>query len=259
MGKPITAGTDEWKAVEKIVVFLAELGLTEQAENVDKYLREGNLNIGGFLIQLFGIDGFTPFPDTGSGTTIYIHPEHWPQGLPEWNFDNPRTGEYVRMVILLKTLLHEKFHAEEQGWSKRIWYIPDTLLFFLRWFGVAYNPMETEAYTYTVSTLDKLIDKKIESAIGIAITLAGQPQHIPNLQRLTDEIRVLIQIKLSEARVYNGMYRPNIPIDKLDEAKRKIDTIFPRVPQLFNSQGYFQEIQDLKSLLDGFEADMANM
>lgn len=258
MGKLITSGSNVGKTIKNIADYLLAAGLTDIAENISQYLQDGNFETAEwFVINIIQANGFTPFPDTGSGTTIYINPSKLPPVGVEWKLDDPTTIEYKSALALLQLLIHEKFHAEQQGWTDRLWYLMEIPNFFLFWLD-KYNPMETTAYKHTVSILDDLADSKIAAAIQISQSVPLFGHHFAIIDKLMHEVKEIVEAKYWEVRYHNRRFRPDIPMDKLNDARNKIQNLILRLPPQTAVPVFIQEVLQIQTVLNLFEVDMAN-
>ena len=217
---PITGSSNSGETIQEIIDYLNELGLSDEANNIQEYLEDGEFVVDNTLPagERFMVFGFTPYFGP-----IRINDITLPEEEEDWDFGPPPTG---RIYNLMLTLLHEKFHAEQQSFLERIFWgvavwIHDGI--FETEDGEAWNPIETEAYIYEISLLDKIIDKEIERCINMHVPPATD---ISNDQReCYQNVDELISEKLRIVTLYNSSFAPNIPTDKLDEAIQEINNL----------------------------------
>ncbi len=259
MGTVITPESNKGKTIKKIAEYLMEIGLVDEGENINQYLEDGNFEVAGWIVRyiFFGPKGFTPFPDSGSGTTIYIDPSELPRREQVWDFDDPTSPAFERAFRLLELLIHEKYHAEQQGWTDRLWYLLEIPNFFLFWMD-RFNPMETAAHKHTVSIIDKIIDTKINLAIQVANEIPLLAHHIDFVKKLMDEVEVAFKAKYREASVYNSGFRPDIPLGKLNEARQRFQLLILQLPPRISPAQFTNEAVQIMVTLNEFEAEMAN-
>ena len=256
MSTVITPTSNNGQQIDIIIDFLRDHDFSEEADNLSQYLNDGNFHTMGWFLKFFIKGGFAPFPDSGNGATIYINPDLFPPPDILWDFNIADTRQ---LGFLMGLLLHEKYHAEEQDLVDRLWTIPLVFQMPLVWLGIIdrFNPLETAAFKYHISFLDKVIDKLLGEAFNLILNIAPiNGDKINEIREVLNLAHIFLKIKISVTSKYNENYSPDFPIAIIEIAEEKILEILAQLEGwLAEGQGgnAMGEIATTLWILDKFE------
>ena len=239
----ITNRSHVGETIKKIIEYLNENGFSDEASNIERYLEEGKFIIDSTIDPT--VNGFTIL---GSDGPIHLNPNKLPHPPRQWSFDNPiRSTDILRMMM---TLLHEKYHAEEQGIVDYLWYpIMWIYTLFNPFAEEEYNPIETEAWKHTVGFADKLIDVKINECRRMMDRIPQHEwtMHSHEFKMCLEKIYELIMLKEYLVQSHNHWYSPTINGDKISETRVKLADVLSDWPM---------DIHGLRSILGQIEAKL---